>query len=92
MAAPALAPSLRREDPRLLRGGGRYVADIELPSMRYAAFVRSPVAHADVVGVELPSGVVGWTGEDLIGRIETMAPNEADGGVYQGQIAGILGR
>ena len=91
MAAPALAPSLRREDPRLLRGGGRYVADIELPSMRYAAFVRSPVAHADVVGVELPSGVVGWTGEDLIGRIETMAPNEADGGVYQDKLLESLG-
>ena len=46
--------ALRREDPRLLRGGGRYVADIELASMRYVAFVRSPVAHADVNGVELP--------------------------------------
>ena len=89
MAAPA--SSLRREDPRLLRGDGRYVADIELPSMRYAAFVRSPVAHADVVGVELPSGVVGWTGEDLIGRIETMAPNEADGGVYQDKLLESLG-
>ena len=91
MAAPALAPSLRREDPRLLRGKGRYVADIELPSMRYAAFVRSPMAHAEVVGVELPPGVVGWTGEDLIGRIETMAPNEADGGVYQDKLLESLG-
>ena len=78
--------ALRREDTRLLRGGGRYVADIDLPSMRYAAFVRSPMAHADVIGVELPPGVVGWTGEDLIGRIETMAPNEADGGVYQDKL------
>ena len=82
---------LRREDPRLLRGGGRYVADIELPSMRYAAFVRSPVAHADLIGVELPPGVVGWTGEDLIGRIQTMAPNEADGGVYQDKLLESLG-
>ncbi len=83
--------TLRREDPRLLRGNGRYVADIELPSMRYAAFVRSPVAHADLNGVELPPGVVGWTGEDLIGRIDTMAPNEADGGVYQDKLLESLG-
>ena len=83
--------TLRREDPRLLRGNGRYVADIDLPSMRYAAFVRSPVAHADLNGVELPPGVVGWTGEDLIGRIDTMAPNEADGGVYQDKLLESLG-
>ena len=89
MAASASSP--RREDPRLLRGDGRYVADIELPSMRYAAFVRSPVAHADVVEVEMPTDVVGWTGEDLIGRIETMAPNEADGGVYQDKLLESLG-
>ena len=87
----ASVAGLRREDPRLLRGGGRYVADIELPSMRYAAFVRSPVAHADVTGVELPPGVVAWTGEDLIGRIDTMAPNEADGGVYQDKLLESLG-
>ena len=83
--------TLRREDPRLLRGNGCYVADIELPSMRYAAFVRSPVAHADLNGVELPPGVVGWTGKDLIGRIDTMAPNEADGGVYQDKLLESLG-
>lgn len=82
---------LRREDPRLLRGGGRYVADIEMPSMRYVAFVRSPVAHADVIGVEIPSDVVGWTGVDLIGRIDTMAPNEADGGIYQDKLLESLG-
>ena len=87
----ASVAGLRREDPRLLGGGGRYVADIELPSMRYAAFVRSPVAHADVTGVELPPGVVAWTGEDLIGRIDTMAPNEADGGVYQDKLLESLG-
>ena len=83
--------TLRREDSRLLRGDGRYVADIELPSMRYVSFVRSPVAHADVNGVELPLEVVGWTGADLVGRIDTMAPNEADGGVYQDKLLETLG-
>ena len=36
----------RREDPRLLRGEGRFVDDIKLPGMLHAAFVRSPHAHA----------------------------------------------
>jgi aerobic carbon-monoxide dehydrogenase large subunit len=42
----------RREDPRLLRGRGRYVADIKLPGMVYMALVRSPVAHARITGID----------------------------------------
>ena len=38
----------RVEDPALLRGKGRYLDDIHLPNMLYAAFVRSPFAHAKV--------------------------------------------
>lgn len=34
----------RKEDYRLLRNRGQYVADIKLPGMRDIAFVRSPVA------------------------------------------------
>jgi aerobic carbon-monoxide dehydrogenase large subunit len=41
----------RKEDPRLLRGEGRYVADIALPGMLHAAFVRSPHAHARIRSV-----------------------------------------
>jgi aerobic carbon-monoxide dehydrogenase large subunit len=36
----------RIEDPRLLRGAGRYTGDIDLPGLMHAAFVRSPHAHA----------------------------------------------
>jgi carbon-monoxide dehydrogenase large subunit len=43
----------RREDRRLLTGQGRFIADIELPRMLHAAFVRSPVAHARIRGVDL---------------------------------------
>ena len=39
---------LRREDDRLLCGGGQYVADLQLPRMLHAVFVRSPVAHARI--------------------------------------------
>lgn len=41
----------RVEDPALLRGKGRYLDDIHLPNMLYAAFVRSPFAHAKVTKI-----------------------------------------
>src|SRR5215510_2410134 len=36
----------RREDPRFLRGEGRFIDDVVVPGMLHAAFVRSPHAHA----------------------------------------------
>ncbi|MFI5266435.1 MAG: xanthine dehydrogenase family protein molybdopterin-binding subunit [Chloroflexota bacterium] len=38
----------RSEDPRLLTGRGRYVADVELPGVLHSAFLRSPHAHARI--------------------------------------------
>ena len=38
----------RREDPRFITGRGQYVDDLKLPGMTYAAFVRSPHAHAKI--------------------------------------------
>ena len=43
---------LRREDARLLRGRGQYIADLELPGMLHAVFVRSQVAHARIRSVD----------------------------------------
>ncbi|MBI3434114.1 MAG: xanthine dehydrogenase family protein [Proteobacteria bacterium] len=43
----------RSEDADLLRGRGRYVDDIHLPSMLHAYFVRSPHAHALMKGVDM---------------------------------------
>ena len=45
-------PIHRVEDARLLRGAGRFVDDIELPNLMDAHFVRSPVAHARLRGVD----------------------------------------
>ncbi len=45
-------PIMRVEYARLLRGAGRFVDDIELPDLMHAAFVRSPVAHARLRGVD----------------------------------------
>ena len=41
-------PVSRDEDPRLLKGLGRYIEDIDLPDQAYAAIVRSPHAHANI--------------------------------------------
>ncbi len=41
----------RKEDERFLTGRGQYVEDVRLPGMLHLAFVRSPYAHARVVGV-----------------------------------------
>jgi len=43
---------LRKEDPRLLRGRGRYVGDITLPAMLHAAILRSPHAHARIDAID----------------------------------------
>src|SRR5881296_882020 len=42
----------RREDPRFLRGEGRFVDDVTLPGMLHAAFLRSPHAHARIVAID----------------------------------------
>jgi len=43
----------RREDHRLLTGRGQFIADLDLPRMLHAVFVRSPVAHARIRAVDL---------------------------------------
>src|SRR3989442_12921832 len=42
----------RREDPRLIRGLGQYVDDINLPNTLYVAILRSPYAHAKINNLE----------------------------------------
>jgi aerobic carbon-monoxide dehydrogenase large subunit len=42
----------RFEDPRLVRGGGRYVDDIVLPCMAYGYVLRSPHAHARIRAID----------------------------------------
>jgi carbon-monoxide dehydrogenase large subunit len=44
----------RLEDARFLEGRGQFCADIMLPGMLHAAFVRSPHAHARIVAVRKP--------------------------------------
>jgi carbon-monoxide dehydrogenase large subunit len=61
----------RREDPRFITGRGQYVDDVKLPLMTYAAFVRSPHAHARIRGIDptaakaRPGVVAVFTGQDV---------------------------
>ena len=60
----------RKEDQRLLTGRGRYVSDLVVQNMVHAAFVRSPLAHARVAGVDataalaLPGVIAVLAGDD----------------------------
>jgi carbon-monoxide dehydrogenase large subunit len=43
----------RFEDPRLVRGEGRYVGDIALPGMAFGHVLRSPHAHARIRSIDV---------------------------------------
>ena len=62
----------RREDPRFITGKGNYVDDVKIPGTTYAAFVRSPLAHARVRAIDTsaakqaPGVLAVFTGKDLV--------------------------
>ena len=61
----------RKEDPRLITGRSSYVDDINLTGQLWAAWVRSPEAHAKIVSIDTsaakarPDIVAVYTHEDL---------------------------
>jgi carbon-monoxide dehydrogenase large subunit len=61
----------REEDPRLLRGRGVFVNDVNLPGQAHAIVLRSPHAHADIRSIEtsyaagLPGVLAVYTGADV---------------------------
>jgi carbon-monoxide dehydrogenase large subunit len=61
----------RKEDPRFIRGQGRYVDDVKLPGMLHMDIVRSPYAHARIKNIDssaamaIPGVVAVITGKDL---------------------------
>ena len=59
----------RKEDDRLLRGRGQFVADLRLAGMKDIAFVRSPLAHARIRAIQAPAAHRSdvYTANDLIG-------------------------
>ena len=62
MNVPAVATKFgqsvkRLEDTRFLRGKGKYVDDMILPGQAYAAFTRSPFAHARIADIDIASAL-----------------------------------
>ena len=70
----------RREDPRLITGHGHYIDDFTRTGTAYAAFVRSPLAHARVKSIDVTDaskapGVVGvYTARDFKGQLAGTHP------------------
>ncbi|WP_405953829.1 aerobic carbon-monoxide dehydrogenase large subunit [Streptomyces phaeochromogenes] len=90
----------RKEDPRFVRGKGRYVDDIRLPGMLHGAVLRSPFAHARIVSIDTsaaeahPKVKAVITGETLAGlglawmptlSMDTQAVLATDKVRFQGQ-------
>ncbi|HMB35635.1 MAG TPA: hypothetical protein VKV41_16450, partial [Methylomirabilota bacterium] len=65
-------PVLRKEDARLLTGGGSYSDDVNLAGQAYACFVRSPHAHARIERIDTvpalaaPGVIAVLTGADAV--------------------------
>ncbi len=72
MAASILGNAVRRvEDPDLVRGRGSYVDNLNVAGLLHLTFVRSPLAHARIRGVDVseaaaaPGVVAVYTADDL---------------------------
>src|SRR5258708_13691421 len=56
---------------RLMQGRGLYVSDMELPRMAHVVFLRSPHAHAKIIGIDavearrMPDVIAVVTGKEL---------------------------
>jgi carbon-monoxide dehydrogenase large subunit len=65
-------PVRRLEDQHLMTGRGKFTDDVNLPGQAYAAFARSPHAHARIVRIDAtaaraaPGVVAVITGADLV--------------------------
>src|SRR6266496_2299037 len=79
---------MRTEDPRLLTFGGTYVDDLRVPELAGASritFVRSPLAHALISGIDVsparsaPGVVAALTAADL-NNLPPPPPDDGSGG------------
>ncbi len=80
----------RWEDPRLLRGGGRYSDDLNRPGQAHGQALRSPHAHARIVSIDTtaakaaPGVLAVYTGDDIaaagLGNIPCAVPRHKPDG------------
>src|ERR1017187_7407263 len=88
---------IRTEDPRLLTAGGVYVDDLRTPELSGAArvtFVRSPVAHARITGIDTTqaSQEPGVIAVLTVADMDDLAPPPPDDGSGGGGRPGASGR
>ncbi len=75
-------PIQRKEDPKLLRGEGRYTDDINLPGQAYAYILRSSIAHGRIKSIDtseaarMPGVLAVYTGADMkpYGTLQSALP------------------
>jgi aerobic carbon-monoxide dehydrogenase large subunit len=76
--------SVRRvEDPRLVRGLGQYLDDLQVPGTLHVVFLRSPHAHARVRSVDTAAlrahpGIVDVVTADDLRTLKPMRPDQVD--------------
>jgi CO/xanthine dehydrogenase Mo-binding subunit len=73
----------RVEDPKYLRGLGKYVADLEFDGMLHAAVLRSPYPHARIVSIDMEAAralpgvhavISGAEAVDIVGPLPDAGP------------------
>ena len=77
----------RLEDPPLVTGAARFVADISFPGQLHMRVVRSSYAHGEIISIDtsearlMPGVVAVWTAEDIadIGPVDFRADRAAEG-------------
>ncbi|MGW4643098.1 xanthine dehydrogenase family protein molybdopterin-binding subunit [Sphaerisporangium sp. NPDC004334] len=68
----------RKEDARLVTGRTQWTDNIQLPGMLHVAFLRSPMAHARITGVDtsaarsMPGVIAAFSGGDFAGEQGTL--------------------
>jgi len=78
----------RVEDQRLLTGKGSFIADMTLPGMLHAAFLRSPMPHARINSIDvsaarrLPGVYTVVTGEEMKARTNPLLNFAMFDGLY----------
>ena len=87
---------IRTEDPRLLTAGGVYVDDLRTPELNGAArvtFVRSPVAHARITGIDTSEALAepGVIAVLTVADMDDLAPPPPSSGEWDGSPAPLGG-
>jgi len=79
---------LRSEDPRFLSGKGRYVANVQIEGALHAVFVRSMLAHAGLVAVDVTAAL----GSPGVAAVFTAADLDLDPQPPSGNVSKVFTR